>query len=52
MDNAIKKQEEFMQWLKDHNMYNPYDSASTMQKMREVWEIFDKEKKGKRIDGK
>jgi hypothetical protein len=43
MDNAaiakelVKRQLEFVEWLKENSMYNPMESAETMQKMHEVW---------------
>ena len=36
----IEKQLEFVEWLKSHNIYNMFASASTMQNMMLVWEAF------------
>lgn len=38
LDPVIQKQLEFVEWLKEKGMYNPMESAETMQKMHSVWE--------------
>lgn len=39
MDKQIKKQFEFVEWLKSHGIYNEFASAETMRGMMKVWEI-------------
>ena len=34
----IERQQIFVDWLKECNMYNPMESAYTMQQMFRVWE--------------
>jgi hypothetical protein len=38
LDPVIQKQLEFVEWLKEKGMYNPVESAQTMQKMHNIWE--------------
>jgi len=39
----VEEQQKFIQWLKDRKMYNPLESAATMQKLHAVWKAFQKE---------
>lgn len=41
----IKEQEQFVEWLKSKRMYNPMESAYTMQKMHWVWQAMKEDKK-------
>jgi len=43
LKGKIDKQLEFIEWLKSKGLYNPMESASTMQKMHNVWEAANKE---------
>lgn len=40
---TLAKQTIFVEWLKSRGMYSPFDSAQTMQKAFQVWEILYKE---------
>ena len=35
---TIKRQLQFVEWLKKNGLYNPMESAYTMQKLQKVWE--------------
>ena len=35
---TIQTQLQFVEWLKEKGLYNPMESAATMQKMHRVWE--------------
>ena len=37
MSKQIKKQLKFVEWLREHNIYNPNLSPYTMQCMQDVW---------------
>jgi hypothetical protein len=37
LDLIIERQVEFVEWLKERGMYNPMETAETMQKMHRVW---------------
>ncbi|MHA1972838.1 MAG: hypothetical protein ACTSW1_07590 [Candidatus Hodarchaeales archaeon] len=37
LKEKVDKQLEFIEWLKDKGLYNPMESADTMQKMHNVW---------------
>lgn len=37
VDPAIQEQIQFVEWLKEKGLYNPIESAATMQKMHSVW---------------
>lgn len=41
LKGKIDKQLEFIEWLKSKGLYNPMESADTMQKMYNVWEAKD-----------
>jgi hypothetical protein len=41
---AIKKQLEFVEWLKVKKIYNPMTSAMVMVRMQEVWEACNETK--------
>ncbi len=43
MSDEIKKQLEFVEWLKVQGMYNPMYSANVMERMFCVYEVADKE---------
>lgn len=36
-DDQIRDQLVFVDWLKEQGIYNPMESAGTMQKMHQVW---------------
>lgn len=36
-DSIIKKQQQFVNWLKSKGIYNEFDSAHVMQRMQDVW---------------
>jgi len=38
-ENVIRRQIEFCEWLKSHGMYNQFESAATMCKLQQVWEL-------------
>ena len=38
LKDRVDKQLEFVVWLKSKGLYNPMESANTMQKMYNVWE--------------
>ncbi len=44
-DPIIKRQQQFVDWLKDKGLYNQFDSHVVMRKMMGVWEacLNDKE---------
>lgn len=33
----VAKQQEFIEWLKVHNMYSPHESSNAMFSMFQVW---------------
>ena len=35
---TVQSQLDFIEWLMEKGLYNPMDSANTMQKMQAVWE--------------
>jgi hypothetical protein len=37
LKEGVDQQLEFIDWLKDRKLYNPMDSAATMNKMFDVW---------------
>ena len=37
IEDPVKSQLEFVQWLKDNLLYNLADSSYTMQRMHDVW---------------
>ena len=37
LKGQVNEQLEFIEWLKSKGMYNPLESAPTMQKMHMVW---------------
>ena len=39
----IQEQKDFESFLKEHNLYNPMESADTMCKMLKVWQIMNEE---------
>ena len=39
----MTEQQEFIAWLKEHKLYNPIESAETMQSMYAVWKEQQKE---------
>lgn len=43
MSELLKEQEQFVNWLKSKRMYNPMESAYTMQKMHTVWKTLREE---------
>jgi DNA-directed RNA polymerase subunit RPC12/RpoP len=45
MNELIAQQREFVEWLKAKGEYNALDSASTMQRMFEVWKAMKDEGK-------
>ena len=49
-NELIKKQKEFVEWLKERGMYNPCESAFVMQKMFKVWVEFTQPLVRPRID--
>lgn len=50
LDPAIQKQLEFVEWLKEKGMYNPMESAQTMQKLHAVWEAAQLELRPAEVD--
>jgi hypothetical protein len=38
-EEAIKKQQKFVEFLKSNNAYNPMESAHCMRRMHRVWEL-------------
>ena len=43
LKGQVNEQLEFIEWLKSKGMYNPLESAPTMQKMHMVWEAMHEE---------
>ncbi len=39
LKSGVERRLEFIEWLKSNDLFNPMDSAATMQKMHEVREI-------------
>jgi len=37
MSDEIQQQLNFVEWLKENNLYNEYDNAATMRRMQAVW---------------
>jgi hypothetical protein len=44
LKDRVDKQLEFIEWLKSKGLYDPMESADTMQKMHNVWEAADEGK--------
>jgi hypothetical protein len=44
LKDRVDKQLEFIEWLKSKGLYDPMESAGTMQKMHNVWEAADEGK--------
>lgn len=37
-ESIIKKQQQFVDWLKNKGLYNPMETGQIMQKMQDVWD--------------
>jgi ribosome assembly protein YihI (activator of Der GTPase) len=38
-EDTLAKQQEFVSWLQQRNIYNPNEDAVTMQKLHQLWEL-------------
>lgn len=43
MSDLIKRQQKFIEWLKEKGMYNAMEAADDMQRMFHVWEAANNE---------